>query len=121
MNFFKNISLAKIFLLLGKEEYADIECGDDYMVCNHSQKNDRPHLFGVGAPLEISENYNQNITITYNHTYDDAQSVSHNVGIWVWGAYQVGQYLFYFTDEKIVNEYKIRNKIIYLILSYDHF
>ena len=91
------------------------------MVCNHSQKNDRPHLFGVGAPLEISENYNQNITITYNHTYDDAQSVSHNVGIWVWGAYQVGQYLFYFTDEKIVNEYKIRNKIIYLILSYDHF
>ena len=69
---------------LGKEEYADIECGDDFMVCNRSQKNDRPHLFGVGAPLEMSEK-----NVTFNLLYHDAQSVSHNVGIWVWGAYQV--------------------------------
>ena len=62
---------------------ADIEC-DDTMVCNRSAKNDRPHLFGVGAPLEVSEK-----NVTFNLLYHDAQSVSHNVGIWVWGAYQV--------------------------------
>ena len=80
---FRNVPLARYFLSSGKEEYADIEC-DDTMVCNRSAKNDRPHLFGVGAPLEVSEK-----NVTFNLLYHDAQSVSHNVGIWVWGAYQV--------------------------------
>ena len=80
------VSRQQDIFCLGKEEYADIECGDDFMVCNgsRSQKNDRPHLFGVGAPLEVSEK-----NVTFNLLYHDAQSVSHNVGIWVWGAYQV--------------------------------
>ena len=72
-----------IFKTAGKEEYADLEC-DENTKCNVSAKIDRPHLFGVGAPINMSERNE-----TYNFSYDDDQSISHNVGIWVWGSYQV--------------------------------
>ena len=89
----------------GKEEYADFDTDED----TNSTKN-RPHLFGVGAPINgnISENSHVNLqrntsnnvsiltksytVLTENHTgrlYTHGESLSHNVGIYVWGAYQV--------------------------------
>ena len=76
-------NLIILFLNTGKEEYAEIDCED----CENTSEKpyyERPHLFGVGAALNTSERNE-----TFNLTYVDVQSISHNVGIYVWGAYQV--------------------------------
>ena len=78
-----NISTNKI---IGKEEYAEIVCeeGSDSS-CNRTLN--RPHLLGVGSPLGETLKHVNN---TGNDTsLSQAQSLSHNVGIWVWGGYQV--------------------------------
>ena len=81
---------------IGKEEYAEIDCSETES-CNSTTKNERPHLFGVGAPINISERKE-----TYTINYEDSQSVSHNVGIYVWGAYQVKIKIC----QKKINEYQ---------------
>ena len=72
--------------IIGKEEYSEIVCeeGSDSS-CNRTLN--RPHLLGVGSPLGETLKHVNN---TGNDTsMSQAQSLSHNVGIWVWGLYQV--------------------------------
>ena len=70
--------------IIGKEEYAEIVCeeGSDSS-CNRTLN--RPHLLGVGSPLGETLKHVNNT----GNDISEAQSLSHNVGIWVWGAYQV--------------------------------
>ena len=51
--------------------------------CNRTLN--RPHLLGVGSPLGETLKHVNNT----ERDIPDAASLSHNVGIWVWGAYQV--------------------------------
>ena len=68
----------------GKEEYSEIDCEEDAESSCNSTLN-RPHLLGVGSPLSETLKH---VNYTGNNS-SDAHSLSHNVGIWVWGAYQV--------------------------------
>ena len=69
----------------GKEEYAEIECEKDETNSTCKELLNRPHLLGVGSPLSETLLNATNI----DHTTSQEQSLSHNVGIWVWGVYQV--------------------------------
>ena len=78
--------------IIGKEEYTDIVCeeGSDSS-CNRTLN--RPHLLGVGSPLGETLKH---VNYTGN-SLSQEQSLSHNVGIYVWGAYQVKQHLTLFS------------------------
>ena len=71
---------------VGKEEYADFKPIES-LTETIPKKDDRPHLFGVGAVKTPAVIY---ITNNSGLTYSNSdESISHNIGIYVWGAYQV--------------------------------
>ena len=91
---------------IGKEEYADFDDKDKDINITQNM----PRLFGAVAPTSgyidiintniLQSNVSSNISLLskpikvtiQNHTgmlYTHGESISHNVGIYVWGAYQV--------------------------------
>ena len=77
--------------ITGKEEYSEIECEDGTESTCNSTLN-RPHLLGVGSPLSETLKH---VNYTGPEDISDAHSLSHNVGIWVWGGYQVTKHSYF--------------------------